>query len=163
MPKIIIHCYKKCGGDNSPKSVYTFIYIFSKMSTKFILHSIFSSELTFENLHAQNYHALLQEVCCSALQCAAVCCIVLQCVAVCCSVLQCVAVCFSVFQCAAVFCSVLQCVAVCCSVLQYVAACCSVLQCGTVCCSVLQCVAVCCSVLNFPLCIWEPKCIMHCH
>ena len=142
MPKIIIHCYKKCGGDNSPKSVYTFIYIFSKMSTKFILHSIFSSELTFENLHAQNYHALLQEVCCSALQCAAVCCIVLQCVAVCCSVLQCVAVCCSVLH-------MLQCVAVCCSVLQCVAVCCNVLQCVAVCCIVLQCVAVCCSVLQY--------------
>ena len=64
---------------------------------------------------------VLQDLCCSVLQCVAVCCSVLQCVAVCCSVLQCAAVCCSVLQCVAVCCSVLQCVAVCCSVLQCVA------------------------------------------
>ena len=78
---------------------------------------------------------LLQQVCCSVLQCGAVCCSVLQCVAVCCR--------WPLFHP-----SVLLCDAVCCSMLQHVAACCSMLQRDAASCSMLQYVAVCCCMLR---------------
>jgi len=95
-----------------------FWWKFWKVGFVVMLHSIFNSKLTVQNVF-QKDSSVLSIHCCSVLQCVAVCCSVLQCaifqsvsilmlccsenaVAVCCSALQCVAVCCSVLQCAAV-------------------------------------------------------------